>query len=374
MTIDVLAYNALNLENIPLRTTNTALTTCIGNLNTTCSAALSCINNNGPVVINGRLYRPEMWSFIPTLPADGSAWTTGFKVCDTSGYFRCGACCAWTVPGGVTCVRFQIWGAGGESGAAGCCGGAPFGGSGAYASVIMPVTAGNVYTLCSGCALCCYSCWNCIGNGNGCASYVTGTGLTNFCAMGGIANLCTEAVDRRIYYYSTNIVDALPACTVPAYLGYCICGTGSSFCHPQNSTPYSYAGILCCGSGYSAQPHMMLAMMHSVCSTAYGSATGGTVYGIAGGYTETCMNHYCKCGYMKSPPIYGFESSSQCTFSISGGTSCGGNYCSASSTFGAVTQSLQIPGAGGFAMQVAGGCLAICGDAGRMGMVCVSYK
>ena len=374
MSIDVLAYNSLNLENAPLRTTNANLTTCINNLNSACSGYQTLVNSNAPIVLSGKVYRPEMWSFIPTSPADGSSWTTGFKVCDTSGYFRCGRCCLWTVPAGVTCARFQIWGAGGMAGAAGCCGGSPFGGSGAYASVIIPVTAGRTYSLCAGCAFCCYACWNTTGNVQGCASYVNGCCLSGFCAQGGVANLCQEMIERSVYYHIVSPVDSRPAFTgcIP-YLGYCICGTGSSFCHPQNSTPYSYAGTLCCGSGFASQTHMMLSMYHSS-ARFNGSAVNGTVYGIYGGYGETCMNHYCKCGYMKHPPIYGFESESQCCFQISGGQTCGGNRCAATTTFGAVTQSMRIPGAGGFAMQVAGGCLTHCGDAGRMGMVCVSYK
>ena len=371
MTIDVLAYNSLNKQNQPLRTCNNTLTSCISTLNSNCSTYLSTVNTNAPSIINGKIPRPELWACVET----GSGWTSGFKVCDTSGFFRCGATCTWTVPGGATCARFQIWGAGGSSGAAGCCGGSPFGGSGAYASVIMPVTAGCQYILCAGCALCCYGCWNCISNGNGCASYITGPGLTNFCAMGGIGNLCQQMIDRDVYYYKTGIIDARPAYTCQSFLGYCICGTGSSFCSTAISTPFNEAvpTIQCCGSGFSSNPHMMLPAYHSS-ALSYGSATGGTVYGIAGAYGESCMAHYCKCGYHKNPPIYGFESSSQCVFSLSSSTSCGGNYCSASATFGAVLASLLLPGSGGFAMQVAGGCLAICGDAGRMGMVCVCFK
>jgi hypothetical protein len=376
MSIDVLTYNTLNNENQLLRTTSASLTTGINNLNSECSGYQTTINTSGPQIVSSRLIRPELWSIIPT----GSGWTTGFKVCDTSGFFRCGACCAWTVPGGVTCARFQIWGAGAGSGAAGCCGGSGFGGTGAYASVIIPVTAGNVYTLCAGCALCCYASWNQTSNANGCASYVTGSGLTNFCAAGGIGNICAEIASRRTYFLEAGIGGgaSIPSITdlgeAFSYLGYCLCATGSSFCSNAISTPYNYNGCLTCGGGFMHNPHMLYQMEHATGSLPYGSATCGTVFGIRGSFTETCMNHYCKCGYMKSAPIYGFESESQCCFQIQGGTTCGGNYCAASSSFGAVIQSMRIPGAGGFAMQVAGGCLSICGDAGRMGMVCVSYK
>ena len=370
MSIDVLSYNVLNKENQPSRQIESDLRTTLNNLNTCCISSLNSLNDNLHNAINGKVVRPEMWSLIPT----GSDWSDGFKVCDSSEFFRCGSNCEWTVPAGITCARFQLWGAGAQSGAAGCCGGSPFGGSGAYASVIMPVTESDVYTLCAGCAFCCYSGWNEPGNQNGCSSFVTGPGLTNFCAMGGIGNLCTEMIDRDVYYAVSDKIDAIPSWTCIGYLGYCMCGSGSSFCHGAISTPYAHAGILCCGSGFAAQPHLMLPQYHSS-ATAYGEAEDGTVYGISGAFTESCLNIHCKCGYMKHPPIYGFESTSQCVFSIQGATSCGGNYCAAADgVFGSVTPSMQIPGAGGFAMQVAGGCQAICGDAGRMGMVCVSYK
>lgn len=367
--MDVLSYNALNQENQKIRTSNAALDSCISTLNSQCQTYLSCIATNSPTIINGKVVRPEMWSYIPT----GSDWTSGFKVCDTSGYFRCNACCAWTVPAGVTCARFQIWGAGGMSGSAGCCGGAPFGGSGAYASVIMPVQSGWAYTLCAGCAFCCYAGWNTTANQNGCSSFVTGCNLTNFCAMGGIGSICTEIIDRSIYYFVTNTIDAIPACTSLAYLGFCLCGTGSSFCSSAISTPYSGAGTLCCGSGFASEPHLMYQMYHSS-ATSYGTAVGGTVYGINGAYSEFCINPTCTCGYAKHPPVYGFTDLSQCVFEFNPASSSGGNLCSASATFGATTPSLQIPGAGGFAMRAYGGCVSICGDAGRMGMVCVSYK
>ena len=321
------------------------------------------------------LANPNQTSLWDCIPA-GSGWTAGFKVCGSDGgtnqNMSQGADCTWTVPAGVTCARFQLWGAGSSSGAAGCCGGAPFGGSGAYASVIMPVTAGWAYTLCAGCAFCCYGSWNTQSNSNGCASFITGCNLTNFCAMGGIGNICTQLLDRNVYYFVTGTVDSIPACTTLAYLGYCLCATGSSFCSTVISTPYSFAGTLCCGSGFASEPHSMLQMYHSS-ATVYGTAVGGTVYGINGAYSEFCANPRCMCGYMKHPPIYGFGSSSQCSFAFTASTG-GGNYCSASSSFGAVTPSLQIPGAGGFAMQTNGGCVSVCGDAGRMGMVCVSYK
>ena len=35
--------------------------------------------------------------------------SNGFKVCDTSGYYRCGADCQFCVPANVDKVLFQVW-------------------------------------------------------------------------------------------------------------------------------------------------------------------------------------------------------------------------------------------------------------------------
>ena len=357
MTIDVLAYNSYNKNCVqPLRTCSSNLTTTINSLNSTCSTALSTFNTNSVTLIgNAGPYQYGVWAQIP----QGTGWTTGFKVCDTSGAFRCGACLAWTVPGGVTCARFQVWGAGGPSGSSCCCGGSPFGGTGAYASVIMPVTAGNVYTLCAGCAFCCYAIRG-QSDADGCASFVTGTGLTNFCAEGGEGNKFCEMVTRCIIGPTT-----LSLCKFP---GGCICNAGSDFCFGASGN--QYMGGFCSGptSGVDNRFPMI-----SSCKTFFGSATGGTVYGVRGSFGEFSLdgNNF---GYFKHPPIYGFTNQSQCCLTFTSG-SCGGHNCSASTALtGGTTASLLIPGAGGFASHAMGGCNVLCGDAGRMGMVCVSYK
>ena len=104
--------------------------------------------------------------------------------------------CNWVVPPDITGVTFEIWGGGG-GGASGNCecdcrirtGG---GGGGGYSMVTIPVTPGSTYAMT-------------MGNGgvastgdggpntsggsvrgcNGGTTYITGTGLSNFCAEGG---------------------------------------------------------------------------------------------------------------------------------------------------------------------------------------------
>jgi hypothetical protein len=100
-----------------------------------------------------------------------------------------GSAQAWTVPEGVTCATFEIWGAGGAGSPSCCCTcyfGSP-GAGGGYSMKTIPVTPGTAYAITvgqGGCGNMCYY------NGNACGccgfpSYVTGGSLTNFCAVGG---------------------------------------------------------------------------------------------------------------------------------------------------------------------------------------------
>jgi hypothetical protein len=121
---------------------------------------------------------------------------------DTTCCSMVGVCCLWTVPNGVTQINIEIWGGGGGGSVASncsmcdCCArGAP-GAGGGYSKKLLGVTAGSQYTVCAGpgglsnTASCGYAYGGAVGacccNGvNGGTSYVTGTGLTTFCATGG---------------------------------------------------------------------------------------------------------------------------------------------------------------------------------------------
>lgn len=112
--------------------------------------------------------------------------------CDSVGNYGSGNCCAWTVPAGITSMVIEIWGGGGSGAAVNCtcCGFATGGGGGAYSRTpTLSVTPGTVYTLCAGSGACgarggAASNLCCCG-AKGVTTYVTGTGLTNFCAEGG---------------------------------------------------------------------------------------------------------------------------------------------------------------------------------------------
>lgn len=351
--MDVLAYSAFN-QQVQLNQQIVAKTSC---LSTKCSETaalqavavgfstaticwLQCIE---PCLLrdpyNG--YVSGYWSSIPSL----TGASTGFKVCDVNSQFNCGACCAWTVPAGVTRARFQLWGAGGGSGAGCCCGGSPFGSTGAYASVIIPVTAGDTYTLCSGCAMCCCATAGSSGNNaSGCPSFVVGIGLTNFCAQGGEASLYCQLL--------TRCVSGAPS-GYCMFLGGCICAN-NSVCWTANE----HTGVpACCFDN-------MFPMISS-CKTYFGTATCGTVYGIRGSFGSIAVN--CNGTIrVQDAPVYGFPSVS-CCCCIHANSAVSG-WC-----LSAIAGYRQYPGGGGSAVFRCGGSTSYAGDSGRMGMVCVSY-
>jgi hypothetical protein len=156
--------------------------------------------------------------------------------------------CYWCVPAGTTKLRFEIWGGGGGGASMrGCHGGIP-GGSGAWATktVTSGFGDGDCYDLCAGWGGIWYCC-SCVGC-RGCKSWVTGNGLTNFCADGGFGGY--------VYCY--------------CYWRQC-CISGPS------------------GDGRGVDYGWHYAGRSSCCSPYYGADCGE--YGVPGFYTN-----YCGCG------------------------------------------------------------------------------
>ena len=104
-----------------------------------------------------------------------------------------GCCLSWTAPAGISMIKFEVLSGGGPGGSSGGDHDMGIGGQGGNYAMIQlfaedsEFTAGSsVYTLCaagtSNCSCCCHCCTACR---DGCASFVVGDGLTNFCAVGG---------------------------------------------------------------------------------------------------------------------------------------------------------------------------------------------
>ena len=280
---------------------------------------------------------------------EGTGWTGGLKVCDTSGYYRCGKNCTWTVPSGVTQARFQIWGAGGGSGTSCCCGGSPNGGSGAYASVIIPVSPGDTYTLCAGCAYCCYT-ERAQMTADGSASYVQGNNLNNFCAEGGESSIFCEVKTRQQMAANSG--------SYCMYAGSCICNSGSDYC--SNSTETGGLGRCNdCRNHYQST---------ASCKTFYGTSTGGSgVYGLPGQFSYFRYQHGAYNPTFRHPGVYGFPTTSCCCQQNMSNENAGCCYQACSCSI------MRLPGAGAWGYTTCGGDTSGCSDVGRMGMVCVSY-
>ena len=260
--------------------------------------------------------------------------------------WRIGVCCQFSVPAGASNARFQIWGAGAGSGSGCCCGGSHFGGSGAYASIIIPVTPGDSYTLCAACAVCCYCGWT--GPYIAPASYVTGPRLCNFCAEGGVLNhLCWMSCIRPSFpnRISTNCINT--SCG-PVY-----CNSGGDFCSTGYGTPHTYGSLT----------------PVAACNTFYGCATNGTpAQGLNGMWGCFCSNTSAVV-IATHPPIYGFENVSQCQLQPANSGWVGGAMCYRADN----VDFMRYPGAGGSVTNPRGGCNSPNADSGRFGMVCVTW-
>ena len=121
-----------------------------------------------------------------------------------------GCCLQWTVPTGTRLITFEILSGGGPGGSSGHDYDSGHGGAGGnYNEKTLCLEAGNfnstagsesVYTLCSGGTSQCNCCASCNRScRHGCTSYVTGPGLSNFCAIGGHGGSTSWDVNSHCY-------------------------------------------------------------------------------------------------------------------------------------------------------------------------------
>lgn len=126
--------------------------------------------------------------------------------------------CAWTVPAGVCRVTFEIWGGGGGGGVQGtncnCCQTGGPGSGGGYSKVTIDTTPGSTYTIVAGAAGVASSGYGaplgiCCNGVTGGTTYITGTGLSNFCATGGAGGL-SDFNTNCYSYCGCNFVSRTP--------------------------------------------------------------------------------------------------------------------------------------------------------------------
>lgn len=236
----------------------------------------------------------------------------------------------WCAPTGTTKIKFEIWGGGGGGASMrGCHGGIP-GGAGAWAETTIGTSAacvaagkdfteGDCFDLCAGWGgqwFCC-SCIGC----RGCKSYITGNGLTNFCADGGYGGYvychcyyrqcCISGPngDGRGVDYGWHYMGRRTCCAtyfgadrgehgVPGwYTNYCGCGSDTNNCWIKQWVPHS-PGISSRGvthSGVRVQGHACNNEWQA-CSVS-GTTRGHYNFPRAGGgiSATTCGDGQC-CG------------------------------------------------------------------------------
>ena len=264
----------------------------------------------------------------------------------TSGYNNFSYCC-WKVPSypgvGTTVITFEIWGGGGGGAGACCCAYGIPGGSGAYAyKSVIGVTSGTAYNFCIGSPACRSSD---PAGFDGCKTYVTGIGLTNFCANGGFKG-CS----------------------------YCSCClTGAGLCHFRTAIGSTDRPI----DGYGGYQDVVGLNTSCVgCCALYYGADGGA-YGVPGAYQSNCtMNRCWNKFFIPFPGGLVNQKGGHVIWQQCENSTCGYSaQCNAAAQlgFGGHTELNYVPGLGGpSAVVCAGGCC--CGTQGWAGAVRVTVR
>ena len=361
MAADVLTFNAIQEVNQELREQIAEVKAKIAELQGGGGGGGSSETDLQKKIRLGFKQNPHYFGcLIPKQPAEGGDFNNGFCVCNGAGnYWRCGQGCTWTVPSGVTCARFQIWGPGSSSGSSCCCGIGMPGTSGAYASVILPVTAGNQYTMCAGCAYCCYGCWTSVQAGAD--SYVQGPGLSNFCAQGGNNCYCRMVKDYGICMGLSCTYNQFWCCQ---FMGLCpIQQNDLCLCDSIPASNYGYG---------RSHNRLSCPIIYNTSVKFHGTATGGDIYGYDGMYSQYSVHNslgWC----VKYPPVYGWAGcwdNGRCSCDQEGCCLWNSGCCRKAENGYRYVPSH--PGA--LSIKCGGHTNDPFGDAGRMGFVCVSWK
>lgn len=226
-------------------------------------------------------------------PEGTVVWFHPQSITPSSWESTCYGLFCWTVPSGVTSAKFEIWGGGGGGAGMCCCAGGQPGGSGAYASKLISVTAGSVY--CANVAGYCHCCTSSSIGIRGQSTFVLGSGLNNFCAEGGTPGV-------SCCYCFTGIASGDAACadvyncdwtSLPCYYGAdygaigkngfyqvscCGCSDVSAVCGYRSLVPYP-GGLVNKYGGYLA---------YVACAQAISTTEDAYVQMFMSGYPSQC--------------------------------------------------------------------------------------
>jgi hypothetical protein len=231
-----------------------------------------------------------------------------------------GQCCAFSVPTGVTSIKFEILSGGGPGGSSGGDYDHGIGGNGGSYGVktlqksVHNFTDGTVYTVCaagtSDCSCCCSCNMNCR---HGCTSYVNGTGLSNFCAIGGMGGTTQWDMTSQCYNCfwgnlqcsvgNYNAGWANYACNTPVYgSDMCFYGTTGSYnrqydcCADAFGVAGAPAGPISAQHGISGK-HMCIGNL--ACCTAHAAFPGGGGPGHATAAVDACWGSFGAGGLVR---------------------------------------------------------------------------
>jgi hypothetical protein len=231
-----------------------------------------------------------------------------------------GRCCAFTVPNGTTSIKFEILSGGGPGGSSGGDFDHGIGGQGGNygAKTLLRSVAGfvdgTVYTVCaagtSECSCCCSCNVNCR---HGCTSFVTGTGLSNFCAIGGMGGFTNWDMTSNCYNCHIGNVQCnvgnynagwgSSTCDTPVYgADMCFRGTAGSFNRQYDccADAFSVAGA---PSGPFSAPHGIGGKHRCVgnlaCCSAHAAFPGGGGASHATDSSNACWGSFGAGGLVK---------------------------------------------------------------------------
>lgn len=184
--------------------------------------------------------------------------------------------CRWCVPCGVTKVTFEIWGGGGGGAGACCCMNGIPGTTGAYSRKTLTypdIEGGYCYSMCVATAT---SNTNSFRGRRGCSTYITGPGLSNFCAEGGYGGCSCCGIWSTTSNYSQDCITFASAGGDPS-AGDCL-GYG----------PPAYGG----DENIRGRSGWIRAQCQSNCAVKAMLPYPPRLIDHSGGWTTT---HYCTC-------------------------------------------------------------------------------
>ena len=213
--------------------------------------------------------------------------------------------------------------------------------------------------MCAGCAYCCYGCFTNVQAGAD--SYVTGPGLSNFCAQGGDNCYCRMVKDYGICMGLACTYNQFWCCQ---FMGLCpIQQNDLCLCDNIPASNYGYG---------RSHNRMACPIIYNSNIKFHGSATGGDVYGYDGMYSQYSVHNslgWC----VKYPPVYGWLGcwdNGRCSCTQEGCCLWNSGCCRKAENGYRYVPSH--PGA--LTIKCGGHTNDPFGDSGRMGFVCVSWK